>query len=106
MKARKWVIYLAAHEWNNDTMQRIAQEKFDSDPSIDCITVYEHAGWFLSWTRDFVVIGTANDAASLSPKAHEWAKRFTGIEVVGYDRRGQCTHVYENYWPRLASAVA
>jgi hypothetical protein len=106
MKARKWVIYLNHDEWGNSKMEELARATFDADPSIDCITVYEHGGWYLGWNRDFVCISTANDMAQLSPKAHEWAARFTGIEVVGYERRGQCEHKYEGYWPRLASAVA
>jgi hypothetical protein len=106
MKARKWVIYCGDDDWGNTRMEQLAREKFASDHSIDCITVYEHGGWFLSFNRDFIVIGTANDMAHLSPKAHEWARQFTGIEVVGYDRRGQCSHTYDNYWPRLAEAVA
>lgn len=45
MKAREWIEHCSASEWNNDTMRRIAKERFDADHTLDCITVYEHAGY-------------------------------------------------------------
>ncbi len=106
MKARKWVVYCADNEWGNTVMEALARAKFADDPSIDCITVHEHGGWFLSFNRDMVCVGTANDMARLSPESRTWAKRFDGCEIVGYERRPEPAHVYDHYWPRLASAVA
>lgn len=107
MKARKWVIQLANDEWGSTLMRNVARERFESDHTLDCITVNEHGGWFLSFNRDLVVIGTANDMAVLDTKAHIWARQFSGIEVVGIERRQhKAVEHFDSYWPRLASAVA
>lgn len=105
MKARQWIIYLADNEWGNEVMARICREKFAADPTLDFITINEHAGWYLSWNRDMVCVSTANDMARLSPEARTWRHRFEGIDLVGYERRQiKFEHKYESYYPCLAVA--
>lgn len=106
MRARKWVIYLADNEWNNDTMERLAKEQFAADPTLDVVTVNEHGGWFLSWNRDMVCVGTANDMARLGAEAQAFRRKFDGVDIVGYERRQErFVHRYDSYYPKLAQVA-
>lgn len=106
MKGRIWLEHCADNEWGNEVMRQIAQERFDADPSIDVVEVYEHAGWSLSWNRDGQIVGTANDAARLPPSVREWASQFDGFEMVGYCRRQEeFIHYFSNYYPALAAVA-
>ncbi len=107
MKARIWEEHLAPDEWGSDLMKRIADERFAKDASIDKVRVHEHGGWYLSWNRAGVCVGTANDMAILCPEAREWGKQFTGGDVVGYTRRGPkgCEHTFDDYYPKIAQVA-
>lgn len=106
MKARIWMEHLARHEWGNELMKDIAAERFNRDPSIDVVEVWEHGGWHLSWNRDMLVVGTANDTAQLANAAYEWGQRFDGSTIVGETRRDDMIDQrYPNYFSAL-SAVA
>lgn len=87
-------IYLAADEWNNETMRRIADEyaaQSDNRPLV--VEVHEHAGWFLAYLYgapgidDGTVCGTANDAASLAPAVVEFGKSIGKVKMLGDIRR-------------------
>ncbi len=88
-------ICLADNEWGNETMGRVAREYADQHrearPLIVC--VYEHAGWFLSYLfgapgiEDGAICGTANDAASLSPKVLAFGETIRDVVSLGYVRR-------------------
>ena len=56
-------VFLADDEWDNETMQRVAQEWFAEHPDCQFVLVYEHAGWELGFRRDMTVWGSANDGA-------------------------------------------
>lgn len=110
MKAREWIEHCSRSEWNNDTMRKIAQERFDEDPTLDCITVYEHAGWQLTFNRDLVTVGSANDRSQFSREAHEWAAQFDGWNLVGWCRRhdDKPHDIYRapSYFPAIAKEYA
>jgi hypothetical protein len=65
-------IQLAANEWGNETMSRVANEYFASHADIDVIEISEHGGWYLTYLRDGTIVGTANDIARLSDTARQW----------------------------------
>lgn len=65
-------IRLASHEWGNAIMLIKAASAFRDNPELGHVTVIEHAGWFLEFNRDLVVVGTANDTAVLCPAAVQW----------------------------------
>jgi hypothetical protein len=87
-------IYLAANEWGNEIMARIANEyaaQCDKRPLV--AEVHEHAGWFLAYLYgapgidDGTVCGTANDAASLAPAVMEFGKSIGKVEILPEIRR-------------------
>ena len=108
MQAREWIEYCSDSEWGNITMREIAQGRFDADPSVDVVCVYEHGGWHLSFNRDGITVGTANDMGRLSNAAYQWASQFTDRVIVGECRRqddgGHDEVRYPNYYPALAVA--
>ncbi len=57
------MVHLADDEWDNDTMQRVAEEWFQDHPDCQFVYVHEHAGWFLGYRRDLSIWCTANDMA-------------------------------------------
>ncbi len=61
-----------------DNMWGAAKEVFDANPTLPylVVTVLEHGGWQLSYLRDKTIVGTANDAATMS----DAAKRFYEFE--------------------------
>lgn len=65
-------IRLNSNEWGNERMRQKARRAFAADPDLDHVTVIEHAGWFLEFNRDLVIVGTANDMAILSEEARQW----------------------------------
>lgn len=70
MKARTWVEYMAHHEWGNELMIVIAMERFEKDPTLDLVEVNEHAGWWLSFNRHGMIVGSRSTATrSRSPTA-------------------------------------
>jgi hypothetical protein len=102
-EAREWIEYCLPHEYGNEAMQRRASRRFTQDESIDIVTVYEHGGWHLSWNRDMTIVGTANDMATLNPKAYEWAKRFSGRRIVG-ETRDSKSMKFPSYYPKVLVA--
>jgi len=87
-------VHLAANEWGNELMQRIADEyagQSDNRPLI--VSVHEHAGWHLSYLygapgiQDGTICGTANDAASLSQAVLDFGKSIDHVEIIGDVRR-------------------
>ena len=97
------IIHLDAHEWNNDTMWRVASEYFELHPECQFVEVYEHAGWHLGFRRDRSLWSTANDTARLSvprpqPQTAERVIR-RGEDTNYWMLRGRIVHVGS---PRLA----
>jgi len=82
--ARKLWIFLGQRELGNDLMRQVAKEAFDADASLDAVEVNEHAGWHLTFLRDGIVVGTANDQAHLDDKAEEFLN-----SIYGYDSAGE-----------------
>ena len=90
MKCYRVWIHLAHDEWNNDVMQRVAEEyaaaNADKRPLI--VKVYEHGGWWLSYLfgakdiPDGTICGTANDAATLRPDVMRFGESIE-IEELG-----------------------
>lgn len=70
-------IYLGTNEWGNALMVRVAREYLEAHPDQRpaLIDVYEHAGWFLSFTEELVCADTANDTAALSRPGRDWIAR-------------------------------
>lgn len=102
MKARTWVEHMAHHEWGNELMIVIAMERFEKDPTLDLVEVNEHAGWWLSFNRQGLCVGSANDMAAFSDEVRRWRKQFTGSDHVGYSRRENgFEHKWDNYYPAL-----
>lgn len=66
-------VHLAPHEYDRwepgeqyGLMQRIARDLLYANDGPDIVTVYEHGGWYLTfsllpYTREFATVGTAND---------------------------------------------
>ncbi len=81
-------VHLADDEWNNPLMRQVADETFERFPEADVVLVYEHAGWYLSWNRNGVCVGTANDMAVLSEEAREWGEQVTGDHTLAIIHRG------------------
>lgn len=75
-------VYLAPGEWSGmqggQMMWKAAEEVFDKHPDKDplVVKVYEHGGWWLHYTRDGTIVGTANDGAVLCNKAKEFHKLY------------------------------
>jgi hypothetical protein len=75
-------IFLADDEWGNETMQRIAEETFLawSDPSELVLTVYEHAGWSMTFrcypNGRVDVVSSANDMAVCSPEQRNFWEEY------------------------------
>ncbi len=61
------LIYLADHEYGNDTMRKVAEQHFADHPAVQFVWVIEHAGWRLGFRRDGSIWSTANDQAVLQP---------------------------------------
>jgi hypothetical protein len=57
-------IYLADNEWGSPLMKQIAAQWFETHPTCNFVSVYEHAGWSLTFTRENLeCVGSANDQA-------------------------------------------
>jgi len=69
-------IHLGPKEYGNELMNRVARQAFETYPTADKVTVYEHGGWWLSYRRDMEVVGTANDCAVFSEDVHDWWKQW------------------------------
>lgn len=90
--AKKVMLFMGPKEWGNELMEKLAKEVFDNREFdlADCVEVHEHAGWFLTFNRDMVVVGTANDGAHLCPEAIRWWNRHGGQdEIIGIIRRNE-----------------
>lgn len=92
-KARILTVNLAHNEYGNDLMKQVADEHFAADPLLDAVEVREHAGWFLTWSREGYTINTANDTAKLKPDALAWYRQFDGFEHVQWLRRDDLASV-------------
>lgn len=107
MNARIWQEHCADDESGNETMERIARERFEIDQSIDVVNVIEHAGWSLSWTRDMLIVGTANDMAVFSAEQRAARELLRDAKLVGYNRRPDLDgHKLDCYYPCLSLEVA
>jgi hypothetical protein len=75
-------VHMGSDEWGNELMTKVAnayaKEHADKRPLI--VSVYEHAGWFLSFLygaagiSDGRICGTANDDAVLPKSVLEFGK--------------------------------
>ncbi len=63
-------------------MRGAAQEVLDAHADKDhlIVEVVEHGGWYLSFNRSMVTIGTANDMARLSDEAHAYGELLRDAE--------------------------
>ncbi len=91
-------IFLADNEWGSELMEKVAKERLtqmkDEYPGDICIvTVYEHAGWFLSYafidgySDNMRVVGTANDGARFDGpvdafRQKYWPARHTSLPEI------------------------
>lgn len=106
MIARIWTDYCADDEWGNETMARIARERFEKDHTIDIVEVSEHAGWHLSFNRDGLVVGTANDVVVWSDEVKTWRRQFKDGVRVGHCRRTNgIDQRDDNYFPAIAQVA-
>ena len=87
-------IYLAANEWGNEIMRRIADDyaaQSDNRPLV--VSVHEHGGWHLSYLygapdiEDGTICGTANDAATLSQAVQDFGATIGKVKILGEIRR-------------------
>ena len=94
MTAYRTYVHLAANEWGNELMRRIADQyagQTDKRPLI--VSAHEHGGWHLSYLygapgiADGTVCGTANDAASLPQAVLDFGKSIGKVEIIGDIRR-------------------
>ena len=58
-------------------MQDAARAVFAAYPEMGemVVEVWEHGGWRLAWTRDGLIVGTANNTAAFDPRAVEWSRK-------------------------------
>jgi hypothetical protein len=65
-----------------DNMRGAAQEVFDAHPDKEhlIVEVVEHGGWYLSFNRSMLTIGTANDMARFSDEGHAYRELLKGAE--------------------------
>ena len=87
-KAQEQLVHLADNEWGNELMLKVATELLDQhrDDPYYFVTVYEHAGWFLSYARidgEIRIVSTANDAAVFPDVVRNWWKQ-VNQETSGY----------------------
>lgn len=90
-------VHLAENEWasqeNGNKMWNVAKNYFNKWPALEnmIVTVYEHAGWWLSYLRDGTIVGTANDMATLSEKAMQWGEvnKLLPVKYLSTIRRGK-----------------
>lgn len=83
-------------------MRRIAEERFEKDATLDIVEVSEHAGWWLSFNRHGMIVGTANDMAQFPKEVRIWRQQFTGCNNVGYTRRTDgFEYKHDDYYPVL-----
>ena len=82
-KARLFVERLGSDEWGHELMLKVAQERLAADDTLDVVQVIEHGGWQLSFNRDGLCVGTANDTCRMSDRVLEWGAGFSGVEYVG-----------------------
>jgi hypothetical protein len=76
------LILLADDEWSGSgIMEEVARQALADYPDLDCVEVYEHAGWYLIYDRKMRVVGTANDQWPGNDNSHAfwkdvWAKNY------------------------------
>lgn len=106
MKARIWMEHCSDSEWGNEVMRQIAAERFAADDTIDIVEVHEHAGWYLSFTRDGMTVGTANDGAKFPQNVLDWFAQFDGVQLVGWCRRQEGSeYKAPSYYPALCAVA-
>jgi hypothetical protein len=86
------IVHLADDEWDSETMQRVAKEWFERHPDCNFVQVYEHAGWFLTFSRNGRCVGSANGGA-VFPAGTVFPTEFSGFSErrqtdVDYAREG------------------
>lgn len=79
-------IHLANDEWGSDLMRKVAEDYLASTSNpYAVVTVHEHAGWFLEFAKlngRTIVVGTANDMATMSEPAKCFHALIRGLEVT------------------------
>lgn len=79
-------VKLAANEWGNELMRKIAQETFEQfkDKSPLIVEIREHAGWFLVFAlsneNEIVTIGSANDAANFYGESKNLREKYFSMK--------------------------
>lgn len=70
-------------------MRKVAEEIFNDPAYKDkqplTVQVYEHAGWWLQYAMidgEAVVVGTANDAASMSPAVRAFHDKYRHATIT------------------------
>ena len=79
-------VHMASFEWSSThPMEQIADELFEKYKDLEnlVIRVYEHAGWYLIFAKEgekTIIVGTANDAATITPERQRFWERVKGAE--------------------------
>lgn len=89
------IVQMADHEWSSNVdMQKLAEEQLVLHAGVPdlMVTVYEHAGWYLSYALvdgKPAIVETANDAAAVTPERKRfWEKvKFQKWETLPTIRR-------------------
>ncbi len=88
MKCRNLNVHLGPDEWGSESMDTVAREAVAADPTLHCVTVHEHGGWFLTFrAADLRIVDTANDAWCMPGDIAQWWRQFDGSEYVESIRR-------------------
>ena len=71
------MIHMADDEWGNSLMQEIAETAIAGwkGPGELVVEVYEHAGWYLAWSRidgKIACVSSANDCAQFTKKIKQF----------------------------------
>ena len=81
------LVYLAEDEWGNRKMDEVARETFAQYPDAECVEVREHAGWYLTYNRKMQIVGTANDACTVTPTMKAFWRDVWAVDYLAIIRR-------------------
>lgn len=88
------LIFLADDEWHSSgIMEEVARQAFLDYPSVDCVEVHEHSGWFLTYNRSMQIVSTANDCCTVTPAMEAFWKDVWAKNYVATIRRKVAEHV-------------
>ena len=78
-------VFLAPNEWGAETMISVANAHLDNARSkYYCVTVHEHGGWWLQFTRiegETICVGSANNLARWSVLVEKYRQFLDRMKV-------------------------